>query len=239
MLIIKLLQTEFGYFLIITLLYSTFGYLFIITLLQSGFGYLLSITSLYSAIHLDPTASTYSRGIVNSIYDLSVLSCLGQRSLFQMVVDSAHSMAQLHLPYLRHAYTILSSNGSTEKQLQKLIELDQSLDASMRCNHVARRASTAQGSSMLMLMTKSNLSSDSTTSTTTDQIIIVEYKRLVRLHDTAGHYTIAFALSYHRLGLSLGTTSILICKESLYYLISDEFSFKDGERNLFIFLIVE
>jgi urease accessory protein len=85
-----------------------------------------------------------------------------------------------------------------DMSLLNLIQLDLECDAQMM-NHVARRASLAQGLSYLSLMGRSFPESDYAS-------VLKELKQSIRLGKTPGHYPISFGACNRALGISLQDT---------------------------------
>lgn len=133
-----------------------------------------------------------------------------QSGRVQMVEDlQAFVESQMHhytfaiLPYMKQVYSCCEQNSNSTKLI---MALDQSLDTTLCTNHVARRASMAQGVAYLSLMTRSF--PDNPLSNTID-----EFKNAIRqrtlqliymLDQSPGHHIICLSLACFAMNISLG-----------------------------------
>ncbi|KAL4076215.1 hypothetical protein J3A83DRAFT_4068339, partial [Scleroderma citrinum] len=118
------------------------------------------------------------------------------------VRDSLHSYAHSALPFTSDAHAIVAalaqSDRDTQRALASLIALDR-LYESMTLNHVARRASTAQGTALLTLYTKSFSPAGSSMAAT----LVDQLKLAARRGDIHGHLPVCWGVLTAALGLSL------------------------------------
>jgi len=144
--------------------------------------------------------------------------------------DSLSSYAQLSLPFVTDAHLALetyrdtSTPSQTEATLRRLQDLDQLFEA-MTLNHVAKRASRAQGVALLTLHSKgfsrppwldSLFEGDTvrgdqlangvpyTNGQTRLDMLVDAFKLLIRKGDTQGHLPICWGILTGSLHLSLG-----------------------------------
>ncbi|KAF9226713.1 urease accessory protein UreF [Gyrodon lividus] len=133
------------------------------------------------------------------------------------VRDSLHTYAHSALPFVSDSHgvvTPLSSspspdvyNASIDGALASLISLD-ALYESMTLNHVARRASTAQGVALLTLYTKAfSMPSASTSDPRPESLsvgsLVDKLKLAIRRGETLGHLPLCWGVLTGALGLSL------------------------------------
>lgn len=122
------------------------------------------------------------------------------------VRDSLHSYAHSALPFTSDAHGIVAAlaqlGQDTQQALASLTALD-ALYESMTVNHVARRASTAQGTALLALYAKA-FSSTRSSSSAVMTALVDQLKLAARRGDTYGHLPVCWGVLTAALGLSLG-----------------------------------
>lgn len=142
---------------------------------------------------------------------------ISPESTIDFVRDSLASYAKSALPFVSDAHHsvekfALEDDGNFSDVLRILIELDDLYQA-MTLNHVARRASTAQGVALLTLYTKAFSRPTSTTSfpavrTKHHEIqmakLVDEFKLKIRREEVAGHLPICWGILTAALGLRRG-----------------------------------
>ncbi|KAJ1652625.1 hypothetical protein IWQ61_007081 [Dispira simplex] len=126
------------------------------------------------------------------------------RALDRFIASSVHTYAHSTLPFVTDTYLLVQDHspaGLTEKTLAHMQSLDQ-LYHVQNTHAAVRRASVAQGSSLLTLYLKSftNYPNDQQL----NQVQLVrEYKSAVRQGTTQGHFPVSFGLVARCLSLSL------------------------------------
>jgi len=139
------------------------------------------------------------------------------------VRDSLHSYAHSALAFTSDAHAIVAtlaqSGQDTQQALASLTALD-ALYESMTVNHVARRASTAQGTALLTLYAKA-FSSTRSSSSTVIVTLVDQLKLAVRRGDSHGHLPVCWGVLTAALGLSLGPCVVLTLVQSIILLSSD------------------
>ncbi|KAJ8586676.1 hypothetical protein M405DRAFT_771409 [Rhizopogon salebrosus TDB-379] len=135
------------------------------------------------------------------------------------VQDSLHTYAQSALPFVSDAHRVVDAfKGKPETDhdatIKKLLELDE-LYETMTLNHVAKRASKAQGVALLTLYSKgfscpseSNLSDEDPVSKSLT-ILIDRLKLMIRGEETHGHMPVCWGVLTSALGISLLRTQHL------------------------------
>lgn len=138
------------------------------------------------------------------------------------VRDSLHSYAHSALPFTSDAHGIVAAlaqlGQDTQQALASLTALD-ALYESMTVNHVARRASTAQGTALLALYAKA-FSSTRSSSSAVMTALVDQLKLAARRGDTYGHLPVCWGVLTAALGLSLGLCAVLTLLYNLSYPIS-------------------
>lgn len=79
------------------------------------------------------------------------------QDLFTFVLDSCHNYCHSMLPFIERSCRLCSQLAESDIQcvIQQLVQLDKELDTMLQGNHVARRASLAQGIAYTTLMSRS------------------------------------------------------------------------------------
>lgn len=128
---------------------------------------------------------------------LEVLSQLSLGCLNTFLRSSIDSMAASSLPVVREAHHAAESRDIEDGTtcLDRIRQVDVFYDACLMGNHVARRASLAQGAAMLNLWLKSFHLTEG---------VVAEYKKQLRLKHVPGHYAVVFAIGCHQLNMPLG-----------------------------------
>ena len=147
------------------------------------------------------------------------------RSTINFVRDSVHTYAHNALPFVKAVYDVCSlhrdfsdsdESAVLERSLQSLKEIDD-LYESMTLNHVAKRASTAQGVAHLTLLSKgfirpswlpdvgSTEDGGRQTRNRAVERLADELKQRIRKGDINGHLPICWGVMTAALGLSCGT----------------------------------
>lgn len=145
--------------------------------------------------------------------------------VIRFVRKSVHAYARLQLPFVRSVHQFVSSytdnpSGGDEeldKVVAEVVRLDAELE-SMTLNHVARRASTAQGVALLTLYERalappppppppppsSDQVGDSPAAANRRAALLVErLRKATRVGQASGHQAMGFAVLTAVLGLSL------------------------------------
>ncbi|EIW82272.1 urease accessory protein UreF [Coniophora puteana RWD-64-598 SS2] len=126
------------------------------------------------------------------------------------VRESLATYARSALPFVSDAHSIVQSSPLAEPidltaATQKLSALDE-LYETTTLNHVAKRASAAQGVALLTLYSKGfSKTSPSRTFTRADKLksLIDKFKMMVRREETRGHLPVCWGVLTGALGLSL------------------------------------
>jgi urease accessory protein len=137
------------------------------------------------------------------------------------IQDSLHTYSRSALPFVSDAHRVVDSfkdlKGKPEighdATIKKLLELDE-LYETMTLNHVAKRASKAQGVALLTLYAKgfacpSGLSDEDHLSKSLT-VLIDHLKLMVRGEETHGHLPVCWGVLTGALGISLRMSDILI-----------------------------
>lgn len=150
---------------------------------------------------------------------------ISPESTTNFVRDSLASYAKSAIPFVSDAHRSVEKfaledneddDGKPPDILRILIELDDLYQA-MTLNHVARRASTAQGVALLTLYTKAFSCPTSVVSfpavgTRRHKIqmakLVDEFKLKIRREEVAGHLPICWGILTAALGLRRGTLSL-------------------------------
>jgi urease accessory protein len=115
-------------------------------------------------------------------------------ALPEFTVSAAHSFAYNTIPFVRAGYYSVDS----QDPIKELKEVDETCEALMVGNTVARRASLAQGVAMLTLHIKCFAPDDD---------LVKEWKKLIRAEKVDGHFAVCFGLVCRRLNVSIGQIS--------------------------------
>ncbi|KIL00528.1 hypothetical protein PAXRUDRAFT_129723 [Paxillus rubicundulus Ve08.2h10] len=123
--------------------------------------------------------------------------------------DSLHTYAYSALAFVSGAHALVapfSLPPPLDEALASLISLD-ALYESMTLNHVARRASTAQGVALLALYTKAFATSASASASRPESLsvasLVDKLKLAIRRGETHGHLPLCWGVLTGALGLSL------------------------------------
>lgn len=142
--------------------------------------------------------------------------------LLGFVRHSLHSYARLNVPLLCAAHRAVSSvsqpdppssahpaksptNATFQTALDSLVSTDALCEA-LTLNHVARRASIAQGVALLTLYERAFSPPPSTAGTDAVRQLVTEYRNKVRKGEdgACGHMSVAFAVLTAAVGVTLG-----------------------------------
>lgn len=129
------------------------------------------------------------------------------------IQDSLHTYARSALPFVSDAHRVVDAfKGKPETDhgatIQKLLELDE-LYETMTLNHVAKRASKAQGVALLTLYSKgfargsSDLDDEEDHLSKSLTILIDRLKLMIRGEETHGHLPVCWGVLTSALGISL------------------------------------
>jgi urease accessory protein len=168
-----------------------------------------------------PTGSFVASAGLESYVKHGFSSPISSESTIDFVRDSLASYAKSALPFVSDAHRSVEKflleneegDGKLSDVLPILIELD-GLYQAMTLNHVARRASTAQGVALLTLYTKAFLCPTSITSFPAVRTrhhenqmakLVDEFKLKIRREEVAGHLPICWGILTAALGLRRGT----------------------------------
>lgn len=132
--------------------------------------------------------------------------------VMDFVRSSLDVYARSSLPFVLDAHEVVEHVEDVERAKSKIQELDALCEA-MTLNHVARRASKAQGVALLTLFTKGftrpawlgSSGSDSRWDTVTS--LVDALKLDVRREDTPGHLAVCWGVLTAALGLSSGRST--------------------------------
>lgn len=147
-------------------------------------------------------------------------------SIIDFIRDSLTTYAHTALPFVSDAHRVITAYASAEclpgqmgigEVTKELIILDELYEV-MTLNHVARRASKAQGIALLTLYSKgfsrTPLLSQNVEEATQRQearlsILLDSYKLLIRKEEAPGHLPICWGMLTGALGLTLGQYKLL------------------------------
>ena len=130
---------------------------------------------------------------------------LGSFDFNQFLQDSIQTVSYSSLPIVETTMKCLgtvSSGNATDCRIDKLIEIDREFEAFIGTNHVNSRASVMQGIAYLTLISKSF-------SECKDIAIVNKFKILVRKKAAFGHFTVAFGIACHCLGIEIAEAEFL------------------------------
>ncbi|KAJ3196098.1 hypothetical protein HK101_010119 [Irineochytrium annulatum] len=137
-------------------------------------------------------------------------------SLQRFILSSVHALAASHLPYASESHACARDHaGEPAKALGAIVKLDGSMDALVGGNHVARRASRAQGSAYVSLLEKGFLEERPEWAG-----LIGAFRREIRNGRTPGHLAIAFGLVCGCLGVSIDKMRYLLLFQHARALVS-------------------
>lgn len=147
-------------------------------------------------------------------------------TVVDFVRDSLATYAHTALPFVSDAHRVIASyansrdsleDGDADQVLEKLIVLDDLYEA-MTLNHVARRASKAQGIALLTLYSKGfsrppSFSQNVEEATRVQELrlakLLDKYKLLIRREEAPGHLPVCWGVLTGALGLALGRSYLL------------------------------
>lgn len=128
---------------------------------------------------------------------------------------SLHAYARLSLPFLSSAHLLLlalpassSADSSddisaTQNACDRLLQLDHQFET-MSLNHIARRASTAQGIALLTLYERALAPEVEAEGKGPRQLLVERLRKAVRAGEALGHLPVGFAAMAGACGLTLG-----------------------------------
>lgn len=129
------------------------------------------------------------------------------QGVLSFIKKSIHSYARLNLPFVSAVHTAvfslaLSSSPppSIHDVLARIIALDDQFE-SMVLNHIARRASTAQGVALLTLYERAFAPEDEGVGAA--KVLVERLRAGIRKGEVHGHLSIGFAVLTAALGMSL------------------------------------
>ncbi|KAG6875434.1 hypothetical protein C0992_003840 [Termitomyces sp. T32_za158] len=128
-----------------------------------------------------------------------------ESKILGFVQDSLGAYARSALPFVSDAHRVVRrAAGGAAGAMRDLVALDGMYEA-MTLNHVARRASTAQGVALLTLYAKGFAAVDAADDDTDAALrdLLGELKLTVRRGDTPGHLPVCWGALTAALGLSL------------------------------------
>ncbi|EKM79880.1 hypothetical protein AGABI1DRAFT_57118 [Agaricus bisporus var. burnettii JB137-S8] len=175
-----------------------------------------------------PTGSFVASAGLESYVAHGFLSQNSSSSIIDFVQDSLPSYAHLALPFVSDAHRIISTYANAknspennqdevDRAVKKLIGLDELYEV-MTLNHVARRASKAQGIALLTLYSKGFSRPLSISSNIDEPIrlhearltqLLDQYKVLIRSEETPGHLPVCWGMLTGALGLTLERSQYL------------------------------
>lgn len=154
-----------------------------------------------------PTGAFVSSQGLESAVTHGLVRPKSTKSLVDFIANVLESYVRSTLPFLTDTYDLSNTPGESEdKVFEGLLSLDALYDC-MTMNHVAKRASSAQGVALLNLYTKGFSPPPSHSSH--NSTIIPRLKLAIRLGQTPGHLPICFALLCNTLTLPLGRAQYL------------------------------
>lgn len=138
-----------------------------------------------------------------------------EHALVTFVRQSLATYARSALPFVTDAHRVASAAKCSHTALSSLLTLDKLYEAS-NLNHVARRASTAQGVALLTLFSKglspppihADVFKDAPPLCQPSSLLsslVDEFKLFVRREETPGHLPVCWGILTATLGLSLGS----------------------------------
>ncbi|KAI8816144.1 UreF-domain-containing protein [Fimicolochytrium jonesii] len=118
--------------------------------------------------------------------------------------DAVHTYAFGGVPIVREAWGVMAGEGEGEGrgEREKIVELDGDHDTLIGTNHVARKASRAQGAAFLTLLMRGFPSERGVE-------IVKAFKTEVRASRSPGHLAVCFGIVCWSLGISLERTEHL------------------------------
>lgn len=128
---------------------------------------------------------------------------------------SLHSYARLNLPFLSSAHLLLlglptststDTSTATQDAYTRLLALDHHFET-MVLNHIARRASTAQGIALLTLYERALAPEVELEGKGPRQMLVEKLRKAVRTGEALGHLPVGFAAMAGACGLTLGELS--------------------------------
>ena len=172
-----------------------------------------------------PTGSFVASSGLESYLKHGFSSSSAESTVVAFITDSLASYARSTLPFVSDAHHLVAvareqsrGEGELNQVLKDLTELDH-LYNSMTLNHVARRASKAQGVALLTLYSKgfarpSSLSvftnSEPNHHETAMNRLFTQFKLSVRKEEVDGHLPTCWGALTAALGLALGTHNYYI-----------------------------
>ncbi|KAJ3408718.1 hypothetical protein HDV05_004776 [Chytridiales sp. JEL 0842] len=182
----------------------------------ASFGLEAAVYSRQANYAADEDLSTRPKSTADLETDESDKILRDPTSLMSFFAASLHTQACTCIPYVSQTWQCLKDlYFSPENVLKALRALDNSFDAMIGGNHVARRASRAQGVAFLTLIDKSFLDS-----THPLHEVVSSFKKDIRGSRSAGHVPITFAIACKCLGLSLDRTMELFVFQHARSLVS-------------------
>ncbi|KAK4048065.1 hypothetical protein OIO90_005966 [Microbotryomycetes sp. JL221] len=139
--------------------------------------------------------------------------------VLNFIKKSVDAYASLNLVFVEQVSNQISQVLSDDKDegdqvdtvLSNLVRIDQQIE-SMTLNHVAKRASTAQGVALLTLYERALAPVEYNNTTMTKprvQLLIERLRKLIRSGQAFGHLSLGFAVLTSALGMSLGSSQHL------------------------------
>ncbi|PWN88999.1 hypothetical protein FA10DRAFT_267607 [Acaromyces ingoldii] len=155
-----------------------------------------------------PTGGFVASSGLESYYVHGLLSGTGLQGCLDFIERSLQTYARSSLPFLRGAHAAVSAycheersldtaSATTTSVMQRLAELDAGYHT-ITLNHVARRASMAQGTALLTLYTKSfawelaKLDKGSSRDESKASQIVKAFKNEVRIGSSPGHLAVCW-----------------------------------------------
>lgn len=134
-----------------------------------------------------PVGGFIASGGLEAAVQMGVVS-----SVEEFLQESLHNLSYSTLPFVNSAY-----NSMHKGSIPELLVIDESYNLFVGSNHVAKRASCAQGVAYLTLVTNSFPFVSSLD-------LVQQYKLKIRASIAPGHLCLCFAMTCFALGLSLG-----------------------------------
>lgn len=146
-----------------------------------------------------PTGGFVSSSGLEASYQAGLID---NENLPAFVSSSSHNYASNTNCFVRAGYEA----ADQEDPLQYLIDSDETCDAVMAANVVARRASLAQGIAMLTLYLKCFAENDKSPEAQKNVAIVKKWRGLIRAEKVDGHFAICYGLICRYLNVDLGET---------------------------------
>jgi urease accessory protein len=177
-------------------------------------------------------------------------------TIIDFVRDSLETYARMALPFVSDAHRVIAayttpSNQPAAEEIDSVLSMFAALDnlyEAMTLNHVARRASKAQGIALLALYSKGfsrpaslsqNIEEDTRAQESRLSTLLGKYKLRIRREEAPGHLPVCWGILTGALGLTLGQSYQVPLPECIYMLNKFLIHFlQPSERSQFLHLFL-